>query len=150
MGRIYSHNIFCFAKFQLAMSSPKFPEKNSTIPTVVEDKTGTNITDLNELQNPGKEHLHVVPRNDTLPRYDDSRDEGITGYNAELMAARVTMSSTEEKKLLWRIDWHLIPLLSLIYMVKTIDAANVCDVLTTRTLHDCSPLLLGFQCTNYG
>jgi hypothetical protein len=114
------------------MSSLEISEKNNTVPTAVDDKTRTTVTDVNELPNPGKEHLHIVPRSDALPRYDDSQDKAITGYNAELMAARVTMSNAEEKKLLWRIDWHLIPLLSLIYMVKTIDAANVCPLLTIR------------------
>jgi hypothetical protein len=36
-----------------------------------------------------------------------------------------SLSSEEERKLLRRIDWHLLPLMAIIYMVKTIDAANV-------------------------
>lgn len=35
------------------------------------------------------------------------------------------LTAREEKKLLRRIDWHLLPLLSIMYVVKTIDAANV-------------------------
>ena len=38
---------------------------------------------------------------------------------------RESQSNEEEKKLLRRIDWHLIPLLAVMYMVKTIDASNV-------------------------
>ncbi|KAH8885818.1 putative pantothenate transporter [Thozetella sp. PMI_491] len=38
---------------------------------------------------------------------------------------RMSLTSVEEKSLLRRIDWRLLPLLSLLYMVKTIDAANV-------------------------
>jgi len=38
----------------------------------------------------------------------------IPGYNANLMRARASFSSTEEKKLLHRINWYLIQLLVLI------------------------------------
>jgi hypothetical protein len=41
------------------------------------------------------------------------------------MHARGTLSGTEEKKLLRRTDGHLLPLLALMYMVKTIDMSNV-------------------------
>lgn len=36
-----------------------------------------------------------------------------------------TLSSAEEKKLLRRIDWHLLPLMAAMYVIKTIDAQNV-------------------------
>ena len=36
-----------------------------------------------------------------------------------------TLSSAEEKKLLRRIDWRLLPLLAAMYVIKTIDAQNV-------------------------
>ena len=49
----------------------------------------------------------------------------IAGYDAAMMSARASLSADEEKKLLRRIDWRLLPLLSLIYMVKTVDAANL-------------------------
>lgn len=35
------------------------------------------------------------------------------------------LTAQEEKKLLRRIDWRLLPLLSVMYVVKTIDAQNV-------------------------
>lgn len=35
------------------------------------------------------------------------------------------LTGAEEKKLLRRIDWHLLPLLAAMYVVKTIDAQNV-------------------------
>jgi hypothetical protein len=92
-----------------------------------EDKIGLARASSRESPTPEKEHLHFVPRRDELPPYDDSQEtESITGYNAALMRARVTLSSGEEKKLIRRIDWHLIPLLSLMYMLKSIDAINVC------------------------
>ncbi|KAH7268685.1 major facilitator superfamily domain-containing protein [Fusarium solani] len=71
-----------------------------------------------------EQHFKVVARGDPLSSSDDVRGE-ITGYDDSLMRARAALSSTEEKKLLRRIDWHLIPLLAIMYMVKTIDASNV-------------------------
>ncbi|ERT00246.1 pantothenate transporter [Sporothrix schenckii 1099-18] len=49
----------------------------------------------------------------------------IAGFDAAVMSARASLSADEEKRLLRRIDWRLLPLLSVIYMVKTIDAANL-------------------------
>ncbi|KAJ4210974.1 hypothetical protein NW759_013005 [Fusarium solani] len=71
-----------------------------------------------------EQHFKVVARGDPLSSSDDVRGE-ITGYDDSLMRARAALSSAEEKKLLRRIDWHLIPLLAIMYMVKTIDASNV-------------------------
>lgn len=70
------------------------------------------------------EHLHIVARSSVLPLPD--KNDAITGYDPAVMGARATLSSEEEKKVLRRIDWRLLPLLALIYMIKTIDAANVC------------------------
>lgn len=36
-----------------------------------------------------------------------------------------SLSSADERKLLRRIDWRLLPLLAAMYVVKTIDAQNV-------------------------
>ncbi|KAJ5193992.1 Glucose/ribitol dehydrogenase, partial [Penicillium cf. griseofulvum] len=52
-------------------------------------------------------------------------EEFIPGYDAILMGALATLSSAEEKKLLRRIDWHLIPLLAVMYMLKSVDFTNV-------------------------
>ncbi|KAK3322923.1 major facilitator superfamily domain-containing protein [Apodospora peruviana] len=71
-------------------------------------------------------HLHVVSRSDEQPQFNDSK-EHIVGFDASLMGARATLSSAEEKKLLRRIDWHLLPLLAVMYMVKTIDFTNVAN-----------------------
>jgi hypothetical protein len=111
------------------MSSVEVSEENALegIENTSEDKIGLAGASSRESPTSEKEHLHFVPRSDELPEYDDSQEaESITGYNAALMRARVTLSSGEEKKLIRRIDWHLIPLLSIMYMLKSIDAVNVC------------------------
>ncbi|KAJ4258054.1 hypothetical protein NW762_008194 [Fusarium torreyae] len=73
---------------------------------------------------PEKNLYSTVARGDNLSSSEDVRDN-ITGYDNALMKARANLSSQDEKKLLRRIDWHLIPLLAVMYMVKSIDASNV-------------------------
>lgn len=74
------------------------------------------------------EELHFATRKeDLLPDEYDEKQQ-ISGYDPALMRARVLLSAEEEKKLLRRIDWRLIPLLSVMYMVKTIDAMNVSSI----------------------
>jgi len=66
-------------------------------------------------------HLHVVQRGDGASEYTAEKDEdNIVGYDASLMRDRVMMNSTEETKLLRRIDLRLLPLLALMYVVKTV------------------------------
>jgi hypothetical protein len=73
---------------------------------------------------PQQSKVHYVDRDQSsdLPTYEA---ELIPGYDANLMSARATLSSTEEKKLLRRIDWHLLPLLAVMYMLKSVDFTNV-------------------------
>lgn len=70
-----------------------------------------------------EKHIHFVPRSE-VP-FDSSQDE-IIGYDPSLMRARALLSSEEEKRVIRKIDWRLIPLLSVMYMVKSIDFTNVC------------------------
>ena len=56
---------------------------------------------------------------------DVTGGELIDGYEAERMRARASLTADEEKKLIRRIDWHLMPLCSLIFMFKNLDSDNV-------------------------
>ncbi|KAI9034958.1 pantothenate transporter [Aspergillus affinis] len=99
-------------------------EKADAISSTAAVDEDVRLHSSNELPNPGKQNVHYVSRNEdgSLPAYDE---RFIPGYDANLMQARATLSSDEEKKLLRRIDWHLIPLLAVMYMVKTIDSNNI-------------------------
>jgi hypothetical protein len=100
------------------------PEKTPRGPIPDQEKP-TFVTRSTEGSDIEKEHLHIVQRSDAL--LDDTiADDAITGYDPILMRARATLSAEEEKKVIRRIDWRLIPLLSVMYMVKSIDATNVC------------------------
>ena len=60
--------------------------------------------------------LHFAKRGQVLE--DDAFAE-VSGFNAERMRARALLTAEEEKKLLRRIDWHIMPLCAL--MVCTED-----------------------------
>lgn len=63
-------------------------------------------------------------------------DSSIEGYDAERMAARTLLSADEEKKLLRKIDWHLMTLCSIMFLLKNIDADNVSNA---RVMNKGSP-----------
>ncbi|KAM0080734.1 hypothetical protein ACKRZS_007111 [Fusarium odoratissimum] len=88
------------------------------------DEKTHELADSSPGEPPVKQHYNTVTRGESIHTSDDINDN-IVGYDGELMGARTRLSSQQEKKLLRRIDWHLIPLLSVMYMVKSIDAANV-------------------------
>ena len=46
-------------------------------------------------------------------------------YDSATSDISPTLSGADEKKLLRRIDWRLLPLLAAMYVIKTIDAQNV-------------------------
>ncbi|ENH73363.1 Putative transporter C11D3.18C, partial [Fusarium oxysporum f. sp. cubense race 1] len=88
------------------------------------DEKTHQLPDSSYGEPPVKQHYNTVTRGESIPSSDDINDN-IVGYDGRLMGARTRLSSQQEKKLLRRIDWHLIPLLSVMYMVKSIDASNV-------------------------
>jgi hypothetical protein len=96
----------------------KLPTATTSSPDISGGESGLEST----LPQHGKVHYVDRGQNGVLATYEA---EHIPGYDADLMSARATLSSTEEKKLLRRIDWHLIPLLAVMYMLKSIDFTNV-------------------------
>jgi hypothetical protein len=55
----------------------------------------------------------------------DNKLEDGAFYDSAASDVGPTLSSADEKKLLRRIDWRLLPLLAAMYVIKTIDAQNV-------------------------
>ena len=113
-----------FQSLQTNMAAPKISEKKETIEPIPVDTTRTMLESSQDPEAPSKDRLHIVRRNEPLLAYDLSQ-ESIKGFDANLMGARTTLSAEEEKKLLRRIDWHLIPLLAIMYCLKTMDMINV-------------------------
>lgn len=64
---------------------------------------------------------------DSPQEYDDQSNKLEKGalYESSTSDSRLVLSGAEEKKLLRRIDWRLLPLLAAMYVIKTIDAQNV-------------------------
>lgn len=56
---------------------------------------------------------------------DMTDDQAIKGFDAERMRARTYLTAAEEKKLIRRIDWHLMPLCSIMFLFKNLDVDNV-------------------------
>lgn len=88
-------------------------------------------------------HLHLVRRGEDAAVTDEDNDNDndndntdangnsqmrttIPGYDAHRMRARAALTAEEEKRLLRRIDWRLMPLCSLMFLLKNVDANSVC------------------------
>jgi hypothetical protein len=67
--------------------------------------------------------LHFAKRGQLL---NESSLASISGFEAERMRARALLTAEQEKKLLRRIDWHIMPLCALMFLMKNLDASNVC------------------------
>lgn len=93
------------------MSSSK-----TTIPTSSEAAVDSSSSSVND-------GFHHARRGEVTD--DVSASEAIDGYDAERMRARTALTAEEEKKLIRRIDWHLMPLCSIIFMFKNLDSDNV-------------------------
>lgn len=79
-----------------------------------------------EIKTPIKPHkakIHYAKRGEIISHLPI--DEAIDGFQADSQGARTLLTAEEEKKLLRRIDWHLMPLCSLIFMFKNLDSDNV-------------------------
>jgi len=66
--------------------------------------------------------LHFAKRGQLLK---DESFAAASGVDAERMRARALLTVEQEKKLLRRIDWHIMPLCALMFLMKNLDATNV-------------------------
>lgn len=81
--------------------------------------------------------------------FDAKSDQTIQGFDAERMRARTILTAEEERKLIRRIDWHLMPLCSLMFLFKNMDSDNVSFSSSSSTADFCSHRLEGFKCSDY-
>ena len=72
-----------------------------------------------------EDNLHYTKRGDILGE-EVFQDGQIDGYDAERMRARAALTSEEEKKLMRRVDWRVMPLCAMMFLLKNIDYQNVC------------------------
>lgn len=83
--------------------------------------TSAEATEAASSSSSADDGFHRVRRGEVAGDDDDS----IEGYDGERMRARTSLTAEEEKKLIRRIDWHLMPLCSIIFMFKNLDSDNV-------------------------
>lgn len=94
---------------------------------MAEDKSGAASTTA--VGPPQTGVLHYARRGEPVEDVS-SADSDIVGFDAEKMRDRSLLTESEEKKLMRRIDWHLMTLCSIMFLLKNIDANNVwscCD-----------------------
>ena len=83
----------------------------------------------------GAQNVRAVPRDQPVPPYDNVQDDDLKEDEAATARNRTLLTSDEEKKLFKRIDIRLLPLLAIMYVVKTMDAANVSEPSTSAFLN---------------
>lgn len=66
--------------------------------------------------------LYYAQRGGENPQ-DDGSD--IRGFDADRMRGRTLLSAQEEKRLLRRIDWRIMPLCSVMSLLKNLDSDNI-------------------------
>ena len=91
--------------------------------------------------------FHYASRGEVLNDANYAVDE-ITGFDDERMRARTYLTAEEEKKLLRRMDWHIMPFCAIMFLLKNIDSENVRKLALTDLL---GLILneLGFQREDY-
>ncbi|KUJ07574.1 pantothenate transporter [Mollisia scopiformis] len=93
-------------------------------PEPSEYRTKEAISTAVEASNIHNGELHYIRRGQEVTD-DTLSTDSIEGYEAEQMKARALLKYEEEKNLLRRIDWHLMPLLSICFLLKNVDYSNV-------------------------
>lgn len=66
----------------------------------------------------------------------DPQNEDIIDYELDREAALTALTVEEERKLIRRVDWRLVPLLCLLYLMKKIDENNVRTPCLSIARHD--------------
>lgn len=104
---------------------------NESSSSIEIDSKGATSTAI-EQSNLDSSRLHYVKRGQEVS--DDALStDSIIGYEAEQMRARSLLTYEEEKKLLRRIDWHIMPLCAIAFLLKNIDSTNVSNARIMNT-----------------
>ncbi|KAF3009983.1 hypothetical protein E8E13_011331 [Curvularia kusanoi] len=87
------------------------------------DKTSELVAD-SALVQAASNGFHYARRGSTIEDQAIDRDT-IRGYDDDRMRARTLLTAEEEKKLMRRVDWRLMTICSIMFLLKNIDADNV-------------------------
>lgn len=84
----------------------------------MDEKNTSRLSTSVEESNAGA--LHFARRGEAVDEQDVSSVESdIVGFDAARMKARSLLTEVEEKRLMRRIDWHLMPLCSIMFCTYT-------------------------------
>ncbi|KAE8168484.1 major facilitator superfamily domain-containing protein [Aspergillus tamarii] len=85
------------------------------------------VSEQSSVHNNKKDNnLHYASRGQALDD-ESAGTENIAGFDAEWMRARTSLTADEEKRLLRRVDWHIMPLCAIMFLLKNIDSENVAN-----------------------
>lgn len=104
-----------FAEFFMSLPSTFNMEDPKEIPATVSAQAAESSSS----------GIHYARRGSVVGDGTTKADENIDGYDDERMRARTLLSAQEEKKLMRRVDWRLMTLCSVMFLLKNIDADNV-------------------------
>lgn len=93
------------------MATPK------DVPTVISE--GDESTKIVH----SKDDLHFARRGEDVDEVIAT--ENISGFDAERMRARASLTAEEERKLMRRVDLRIMTLCSLLFLFKNIDSDNI-------------------------
>ncbi|GAP91789.1 putative pantothenate transporter [Rosellinia necatrix] len=81
-------------------------------------------TETDSISSGSGDGFHRVARGEVV---EIKGEREIRGFDVERMRARTALTADEEKKLIRRIDWRLMPVCSLIFFFKALDVDNVAN-----------------------
>jgi hypothetical protein len=107
-------------------------DTSNSSPEPSEYKLKEAVSSVREAPEVSNGQLHYVRRGQEVTD-DATSTDSIEGYEAEQMRGRALLTYEEEKTLLRRVDWHLMPLLSIAFLLKNVDYSNVSNVKIMNT-----------------
>ncbi|KAF7189534.1 MFS transporter prlL [Pseudocercospora fuligena] len=126
----------------MSSDAPKASDRSEKVTFEID----TNPTDDSR----GAQNVRAVPRDQPVPPYDNIQDDDLKEDEAATVRNRTLLTSDEEKTLFKRVDIRLLPLLAIMYVVKTMDAANVSNarIMDRGTKHNIM-IELGMSANDY-
>lgn len=72
-----------------------------------------------------KDGVTLFRRGEAIQDGDSANFSGVAGFDAERMRDRTLLTAEEEKALMRRVDWRIMTVCSLLFLMKNLDADNI-------------------------
>lgn len=73
----------------------------------------------------GKDGVTLFRRGEAIQDGDATDLSAVSGFDAERMRDRTLLTAEEEKALMRRVDWRIMTICSLLFLMKNLDADNI-------------------------